>query len=127
MASDKALSVFEYMYRDAGNYKAFGKIVLSGAHSADDVQAIASACESQLYFIAEQVGIVPLYEQLYEFSAGPTMDDHVFHEFVTLRDHSAEDGDATGATLESLIHRFHQAAHHWNYALSPHWGFDGWS
>ena len=50
--------VFEYVYRDASNYKAWGKILLSGIPSQNDTAALLACFESDEYFVAEQVGIV---------------------------------------------------------------------
>ncbi len=121
-----ALTVFEYLYRDAGNYQAFGKIVLLGTCSPEDAQVIVGACESQRYFIAEQVGIATLYAQLYEFSGGPTEDDHVFHEFVALRQATPDDGSVAETTVDALVDRFRNAAQRWDYTLSPHWDDGIW-
>lgn len=126
MESQTSLTAFEYLYRDAANYKAFGTVVLQGAHTDEDSNAIRNACESQAYFIAEQVSIAPLYAQLYEFSGGPTEDDHVFHEFMGLREASSADGKPSLTTVAELVARFRQAAYCWDYTRSPHWDLGSW-
>jgi hypothetical protein len=55
ITSSKRFSVFECIYRDAGNYKAFGELLLAGQHTDGDLHAIKSACESGRFFIAEQL------------------------------------------------------------------------
>lgn len=77
--------IFEYLYRDAGNYKSHGELLLEGSLQDDDIAEIRESLESEEYFIPEKVGIPELRSDLYEFSDGPTDDDHVFHEFVALR------------------------------------------
>lgn len=77
--------VFEYLYRDASNYKACGEILLSGDPSKINIETLRACLESGEYFVAEQVGIPPVYKELWDMSGGPTSDDHALHEFVTLR------------------------------------------
>lgn len=118
----KQYSVFEYLYRDAGNYKAFGQVMLTGVHTEEDIQAIRDACESGEYFIAEQIHIPALYGELYEYGGGPTVDDHVFHEALLLRDVLAEDPPtAPWGSVAELVASFRDTDGKWDYTLSPHW------
>lgn len=80
-----SFSIFEYLYRDASNYKAWGRIMLSGAASMQDYNCLISYLESSQFFVAELIGISPLYEELWELNGGPNEDDHGWHEFVELR------------------------------------------
>ena len=66
----KKYVVMEYLYRDADNYKAFGKILLSGNVTESYVAEIKSFLDFGEIFVAEQVGIPALYSQLWEFSNG---------------------------------------------------------
>ncbi len=120
-------TIFEYMYRDAANYKAFGSILLSGSISNQERQFIQNACDSGLYFIAEQIGIPALYAELYQYSGGPTEDDHVFHELLGLREHNPTPGQHVWGSSPELIRRFTQARGCWNLTLSPHWHASFWS
>jgi hypothetical protein len=61
-------SVFSYLYRDASNYKAFGLLLLKGTASAGDVETWRQHFESGEFLIAEQLGIPPLYAELWAFS-----------------------------------------------------------
>ena len=126
MKTDTPLTAFEYLYRDAANYKAFGLVVLRGTSTDGDLTAIQGACEAQTYFIAEQVDIAPLYAQLYEFSGGPTEDDHVFHEFIGLRAATSEDGKPSDTTVAELVRRFQEAGLCWDYTRSRHWDLGPW-
>ena len=83
--------VFEYLYRDANNFKAFGQLLLSGEISELYISELKSYLDYGEYFVAEQVNIPPLYSQLWEYSNGPTLADHAFHEFSTLRAATKED------------------------------------
>ena len=116
--------VFEYMYRDAGNFKAFGELLLEGLLSEAEVVKLRSRFESGEFFIAEQLGIPTLYEQLWkECDCGPSADmDHVYHEFIQVRSATEEDlatpkpwGPA--AALIAAIENISV----WNLSLSRNW------
>lgn len=62
---------FDYMYRDAGNFKAFGTVVLKGSMSQADQVMVRSRLSDGEFFIAEQVGVPPLYRELYRWSGAP--------------------------------------------------------
>ena len=114
-------SVFEYLYRDASNYKSWGTLVLRGATTASDLEVLKSKFESGEFFIAEQLGIPPLYAELWEFSNGPSIDDHVWHSFYALRLATEEDiTEPIFGTVENLISKI-GAVKEWEPELSPHW------
>lgn len=77
--------VFEHMYRDAGNWKTYGGLLLAG--KADDARTkLRQYCESGELFVAEQVGDPSLCpEYLASCGEGPSGLDHAYHEFVDLR------------------------------------------
>jgi len=114
-------SVFEYLYRDASNYKAWGTLVLGGAAIASDLEVLKSKFESGEFFIAEQLGIPPLYAELWEFSNGPSIDDHVWHSFHALRVATDEDiTEPVFGTVANLISKISEVKE-WAPELSPHW------
>src|SRR3546814_10327911 len=54
-------TVFEYMYRDAGNFKTEGRLLLSGMDP--EAEAVIRGClEWGDQFVAEQVGVPALCE-----------------------------------------------------------------
>ncbi len=113
---ERCFCLFEYLYRDAGNFKAWGALIRA------QVAEMRSRFEGGEFFIAEQLGVPPLYQDLWEFSDGPIDSDHVWHEFFALR--PAEENDlAMGApwgTANALFKTVSRIAH-WNERLSPHW------
>ena len=115
-----AYSVFEYLYRDAANYKVWGPLLLLGKHTQEDIAALRACMESSEYFVAEQVGIPPLYKELWVLSDGPTEDDHALHEFVELRTARQEDTETLPVfgELTKLMTAF-QSVSRWDYSLSP--------
>lgn len=113
--------VFEYLYRDASNYKVWGNLVLRGGAKKSDLEVLATHFESGELFIAEQLGIPPLYAELWEFSNGPSIDDHVWHTFHTLRPATDEDLKMPEFdTIRNFISKI-RAVKYWNHELSPHW------
>jgi hypothetical protein len=126
--SPAGFSVFEYLYRDASNYKVFGELLLIGGHAGDDFEVIRSACESGLFFIAEQIRIPSLCHLLYEHGGGPTEDDHVFHEVIQFRDALPnETASMPWGTVATMVDEFSRARGNWNYSLSPNWPGDPWT
>lgn len=116
-------TVFEYRYRDAGNFKATGTVALKGRADKPLVDAALASLQDGEFFIAEQLGVPPLYEQLYRWSGGPTAQDHCWHEFVAVR--QVEDADAASKMprLGSAQAFFEGMAgiRRWHGELSPHW------
>jgi len=121
------ITQFEYLYRDAGNYKAFGSVLLDGALSAEELEQVRALLPDEGLFIAEQIGVPSLYGQLYQWSDGPTQDDHCWHEFLTIKvvDESEGRPDAyrwgsARRFLETLA-----AVGAWKEEQSPHFSLVG--
>jgi hypothetical protein len=114
-------SVFDYLYRDASNYKAWGSLLLEGGATKEDIGVLRTRLDSGEFFIAEQVGVPALYAELWKLSDGPSDDDHVWHTFHELRPASPEDiSDAPWGRVVDLVARFTSVSK-WNEQLSPHW------
>ncbi len=115
--------VLEYLYRDAGNFKAFGKILVFGNISEDYICEIKKYLEAGEFFVAEQVNIPTLYSQLWEYSNGPTIADHAFHEFLLIRlasEQEIESMDLWGET-SVLLDTFRKASQQsWDCLQSVH-------
>jgi hypothetical protein len=113
--------VFDYLYCDASNYKSWGSLLLEGNVPATDLDALQACLNGGEFFIAEQVGIPPLYEELWQYSDGPTEGDHVWHTFHALRLATREDTTGTPwGKVSELIARF-KAVRSWDEKLSPNW------
>lgn len=112
-------TAFDYMYRDASNFKAFGVIALDGELDREGQELIRGRLSGGEFFIAEQVGVPPLYRELYRWSGGPTSDDHCWHELVGFRAlPELEEGMQTVDARE-FVSRF-AAIEDWNEGLSRH-------
>lgn len=113
-------TVFAYLYRDASNYKAFGEVWLTGAISDDERSTIMHSFDSGEFFVAEQVGIPPLYRELFEYSGGRTEDDHAWHVFDGLRCAQDLPGNTeVWGTISKLSVTFAAAQRKWRPELSP--------
>jgi len=125
--SPEEYCVFEYLYRDASNYKAWGEILLAGVTSQNDIAILRACLDSDTYFVAEQVGIPAVYKELWDLSGGRTSDDHALHEFVTLR--AATEDEIKSVQLFGNLLNFlknFQAVTKWNYSLSPNFDTYFW-
>ncbi len=74
---------FAYLYRDAGNYKQYGGIILSNRDSlaVDAIEGRIRAClQDGGFFIARQVKVA---EHFFDVM---TADDHPWHEFVLVEE-----------------------------------------
>lgn len=103
------MAVFEYLYRDAANYKAFGALKLEGVLREGDQAALEGTLLDREFFVAEQVGIPTLYHLLYQISDGPTDDDHGWHSHLTLRDATESERsepDAVWGSVKDLLKAF---------------------
>src|SRR5690606_36290483 len=86
MERDHDYSVFEYLYRDAGNYKTHACLLLRGRAGDEDHAAIHRALDDGT-FIPERVGLPSLHEQHWR-DCGSGFDDvldHPLHEFAGVR------------------------------------------
>ena len=95
----------EYLYRDAGNYKWFGEVVIVGTLELGDIEPYLY--EHQ-FFIPSEVGLPDLQsEEL-------TEDDHIWHEIVDIKETALEPTVKISAV--ELVEGF-KAAHvvEWNW------------
>ena len=114
-------SIFDYLYRDASNYKSWGSLLLEGSATETELAQLRTKLNSEEFFIAEQIGIPALYAKLWEFSDVPTEDDHVWHTFHALRRAEVEEITCVPwGSVSELIARF-TSVNKWDEQLSPHW------
>jgi hypothetical protein len=116
-------TLFEYMYRDAGNFKALGSVALEGALTPEEQEIAWSCFPPDELFVAEQLDVPPLYEKLYRWSGGPTSSDHCWHEFLGFRTVNNEsevpsDAQRWGAA-KAFVERL-TSIEVWKCELSPH-------
>jgi hypothetical protein len=118
---DATTTALEYRYRDASNYKASGRILLYGRLSDADRASIMGSLEDGEFFVAEQVGVPPLYEALYQLSGGPNEneDDHGWHEFIAFTDTALASDELVWGSARDLALRFANVKS-WDLAMSEH-------
>ncbi|WP_154659419.1 hypothetical protein [Arenimonas composti] len=117
---------FHYQYRDAGNWKTPGRVLLAGRASAEREAAIRRTLESGDLFVPEQVGLPALQAQHLEECGVEDREgddlDHAFHEFVGLKAArvASKQSSVPSAALDELIRRFEAIAHvGWDVRASP--------
>lgn len=122
MASNPNHTFFEYLYRDAANFKAWGGVLLTGTASQETREELNQCLDSGVFFVAEQVSIPALYEGLYAYSNGATVDDHAYHEFseIRLATHEEIKIMTPWGSVIQLMAAFRDAKDKWNVRLSPH-------
>ena|SRR5690554_1293094 len=113
-------SIFEYLYRDGGNFKTYGRLLLEGWDEQADAK-IRLCLESGELFVAEQVGVPVLCREHWEsVGEGPSDLDHAYHEFVCLRRPDKDDRDlGVWGRLDLLLSRMEAAARRWDVRQSP--------
>ena len=113
-------SIFEYMYRDGGNFKTFGRLKLNDWDEEADAK-IRICLESGELFVAEQIGVPALCGEHWEaVEDGPSDLDHAFHEFVCVRQPKDADSDLPAwGSLDAMLDRMQGAAGRWDVRLSP--------
>jgi len=93
---------FEYLYRDAGNFKNWGEIVFRNNKNLD-VESLERRIRSVLidseFFVAEKLSVPSLrFEEHIEAL------DHGWHEYHTFAQTSAESSDCLDRDVVEFIH-----------------------
>jgi hypothetical protein len=120
------MTLFEYLYRDAGNFKAYGSVAFQGALSEEGLQRVSRLLDGDGMFIAEQLGVPPLYEHLYVWSNGSTRSDHCWHEFLRIRvieDREVPPKAKHSGSAEQFLKRL-AGVKRWEEERSPHFSAD---
>lgn len=103
--------LFEYLYRDAGNNKLWGEILLSNREGMD-VRRAEDAIRSSLidgeFFVAEDVGIAPLRFENRDHDL-----DHGWHEFHALQAAYEARGEEPLCDLADCLQKMKAASEKW--------------
>ena len=92
---------FNYLYRDAGNYKNFGYAIFSNPESisVDEIKdKLEKAFKHKMFFIAQQIDLKELF-----FEDFPSDDDISFHEFDGLEVTVEPPNNLTKRTIKQFI------------------------
>lgn len=118
----QSIVAFDYLYRDAGNFKSFGTIILRGNLSLENQRRIINAMESEEFFVAEQVSIPSLYNELFKLSGGRIPSDHAWHSFSQFRQLDLEpESEIVWGSSDDLLSAF-EAVSEWDISMSPNYG-----
>lgn len=113
-------TVFNYLYRDASNYKTLGSVSLIDTMTDAERSELVACLDGGEFFVAEQIGLPPLCAALFPHGGGPIEDDHAWHMFDGFRDEVdlAMEAEAWG-TSSALMVAFRAAKDNWRPELSP--------
>jgi hypothetical protein len=102
---------FNYLYRDAGNYKQWGAIIFSNPEEytlQKTLTLLTSAFLPDGIFSARQVRI----PELFMYSRGnATSDDHCFHEFYSIEFTTKPASDIHSRSIAEFLVEVSAAAH----------------
>jgi hypothetical protein len=101
---------FEYLYRDAGNYKLWGEVVFTNKQglTIDKIEEkIRRLLIDNEYFEAEKIGIPVLRFEIHD----PEL-DHQLHEFVRVTAPSVQAGESGRHDIGDLILALEKTAPH---------------
>jgi hypothetical protein len=90
---------FEYLYRNASNYKQWGAVVFAGLADEALERRLAATLESFEFFIADQVHLPELF---FQDGLAPE-EDKCWHEFSGLELTTEEPTDAQQRTIEAFV------------------------
>lgn len=117
----KIWTEFHYLYRDAGNFKVFGSVVLEGRLNEWARAAIVNSLDEDGRFVAEQVHVPTLYEPLYQHTGGPSTVDVCTHEFCHFEEVKSEHAPAGSEVWGSSVNfvAVFTRIREWAMELSP--------
>ena len=99
---------FEYLYRDAGNFKHWGEVVFSNPHNINSSLVTTMAEKvliDQAYFVADKAGVPDLH-----FSDHDEQLDHGWHEFHRCEPTQDAPNDPQGRSIEAFIGSLREAS-----------------
>ena len=94
---------FNYLYRDAGNYKKWGEVIFRNSEemSIEEVSTrLAKGFDSGSLFIAGQIDIPEVFLYL-EWDL--SVDDHCFHEFYSIEQSVELPTDTRGRSIRIFV------------------------
>ncbi len=113
---------FNYLYRDAGNYKKWASLVFSipeGLALPSVATSLAGAFREENSFVAHQIRVPEVF---FYTRGNATSDDHCYHEFYTVEETLEPPNDQYSRTIsEFLAEAQSQAKRGW-IPFDPHEG-----
>lgn len=104
---------FEFLYRDASNYKTWNTEVLRGSIDEESIKFIVSCCVGD-NFIAEQVGL----SHTFPGDGSITEDDHAWCEMITDQNDAGfsetDEEPTVDMSVSDLVQKFADAKDNWD-------------
>lgn len=91
------------MYRDASNYKAFGNVIFTnlGNINLTDINiSLLNYFSNDRLFVASQIRIPEVFLYLKD---NLTVDDHCFHEYMSVKFTTETENDKHGRSINEFI------------------------
>lgn len=110
---------FNYLYRDAGNFKSWNSIIFANpsAMSLEEAEEwIRHSFDSYELFIAHQIRIPEVFLFL---KSEPTEDDHCFHEFASIKTTTDTPNDMYSRSVAEFVKEVEDVARHGWRAFDP--------
>ena len=108
-----------YLYRDSGNYKAWGEVVFSNPSnlSVDVIELrLRKALDMGCLFIAHQVQIPEVFLYLHE---EVIIEDHCFHEFDSVVLSDEDPNDQHNRPIDFFVRQVEMESHRGWQAFDP--------
>jgi hypothetical protein len=105
MIDQQPNTAFVYLYRDAHNYKRWGRVVFRGECEPAYEGRLRAACHHSECFVAERVG-VPTVFLFEEEGERRTAADHGWHEFWGVEATDEEPTDGAGRSIREFVEEF---------------------
>ncbi len=110
---------FNYLYRDAGNYKKWGEVNFANSEKMTVKEASArlpKAFDSGSLFIASQIDIPEVF-LFPEWDL--SLDDHCFHEFFSVELSDESPSDKRGRSIKTFIEEVESESNRGWLAFDP--------
>ncbi len=111
---------FEYLYRDASNYKFWNSAIFANPSVmslAEAEERITRSLDGREFFIADQIRVPESFPYV---NSSPTEDDHCFHTFASLNATTEAPNDTHGRSVLELVREIERAASHGWRVFDPH-------
>lgn len=112
---------FEYLYRDASNYKFWNSVIFANPSRISLKEAdkrIRHLLDSQVLFIASQIRVPEVFPFLND---EPTEDDHCYHEFASIKPTTEAPNDTYNRSIAEFLKEVESAERHGWHVFDPHY------
>lgn len=100
---------FNYLYRDASNYKSWGELIFSNPNnlSIDEIDnKLRNNFDQEIFFIAHEIGIPELFIYI---EKALNEDDHCYHEYDSIEEIQINEEISDSITINKFIEKVKNA------------------